>query len=71
MSKIPPTIPDDTCSYIDEVKRLVEGMVTTEDEEWRIEKCELIKAYMEYIRKSNEHLRESGIYWHELAKKKK
>ena len=66
---VAPTIPPLTCDYIDQCITLVDTIVETDEQEWRHQLSEIVKANLEFIRQSNDALRGSGIYWHEAHKK--
>lgn len=51
-----PPVPDNTCPVIDKIQDGVEELITGH------------RATLEDVRKANEQLRESGIYWHDVAK---
>ncbi len=74
MSKQP--IPPLTCPHINRVIELVEEIVNLskdpEISEDILEKYkDIITAQMEFIRTSNEELRETGKYWYEQSKTRK
>ena len=64
-----PTIPENTCPYIDMTQELIDNMSTQEDAVFRNEQAILAKALLEYIRESNTMLRESSHYWYTRSKK--
>lgn len=64
-----PTIPENTCPYIDMAQEVIENMATQEDVRFREAQAELAKALLEYIRESNTMLRESSHYWYTRSKK--
>ena len=60
-----PKVPDITCPDIDYVLDKLEkrmGMILTKTQ------YKLIEKKIERIRKANEQLRESGVYWHDACK---
>lgn len=63
-----PTIPEDTCPYIDMVQDLIEKMLTQSDLEWRKQQAETANALLEHIRASNFTLRQSSKYWYDRRK---
>ena len=62
-----PKVPDITCPDIDEVIKVLEA-------HWHDQKImnkrtfNKLERIMERLRKANEKLRDSGIYWHDSAK---
>jgi hypothetical protein len=64
-----PTIPDNTCPYIDMAQELIENMATQEDAGFRESQAELAKALLEHVRTSNIMLRDSSHYWYTRSKK--
>lgn len=59
-----PTVPDDTCPYIDMTQDLIDKIVDSEDITWRRDQAILAKALLEHIRESNLRLRQSGKFWY-------
>ena len=59
-----PTVPDDTCPYIDMAQDLIDKIVDSEDVSWRRDQAVLAKALLEHIRESNLRLRNSGKFWY-------
>ena len=59
-----PTVPDDTCPYIDMTQDLIDKIVDSEDVSWRRDQAVLAKALLEHIRESNLRLRNSSKYWY-------
>ena len=60
-----PKVPDITCPDIDYVLDKLEkrmGKILTKTQ------FKLIEKKMERLRKANEQLRESGVYWHDTCK---
>lgn len=62
-----PKIPDYTCPQIDDVLARIEKI--KEKQKLSQYQHDLIMKKMEALRKANDLLRESGIYWYEIAKK--
>ena len=60
----PPTVPEDTCPYIDMVMELTDKMSDEEDQQWRNQQRNLVEALLEHIRASYAKLRASGKYWY-------
>ena len=62
-----PKIPDYTCPQIDDVLERLEKI--KKQQKLSQYQHDLIMKKMEKLRKDNDCLRESGIYWYEIAKK--
>ena len=60
-----PKVPDITCPAIDDILNQLEKQI---DKEFRHSKFKSIERKMEKLRKANEKLRESGVYWHDACK---
>ena len=58
-----PEIPTNTCPYIDFVKEIIEEVKDESYSQLVKEKLELANNTLEYIRVSNEQLRQSSHYW--------
>jgi hypothetical protein len=58
-----PELPTNTCPYIDFLKDIVEEVKDETDSQLIKEKLELANNTLEYIRMSNEQLRQSSHYW--------
>lgn len=58
-----PEIPTNTCPYIDFIKEIIEEVKDENDSQLTKEKLELANNSLEYVRISNEHLRQSSHYW--------
>ena len=67
LKKKAPKVPDYTCPIIDEVLVRIEKF---QDSEKAITayQLKLIKKRMEQLRTDNDLLRESGMYWYDVAK---
>ena len=63
LKKKAPKIPDYTCPQIDDVINQLSS-----DQNITAKQFPKIKKKMEQLRTKNEILRESGIYWYEIAK---
>ena len=63
LKKKAPKVPEQTCPIIDEVLSEV-----STDPNMSLSRYRKIKSRMEKLRKQNEQLRASGIYWYEIAK---
>lgn len=65
-----PEIPTNTCPYIDFVQEILKEVID-ENESLLIEqKLNLADSTLEYIRQSNESLRQSSHYWYTKFKSK-
>jgi formaldehyde-activating enzyme involved in methanogenesis len=64
-----PTIPENTCPFIDMTQELIENMATQDDSVFRAAQAELAKALLEHVRTSNIMLRDSSHYWYTRSKK--
>lgn len=68
LKKKAPKVPDYTCPTIDDVLVRIEKFQTKNtvitEYQWK-----LIKKRLERLRSDNDTLRESGIYWYDIAKK--
>lgn len=61
-----PKVPDYTCPQIDDVLARIEKI--KEKQALSKYQHDIIVRRMEALRKANDALRESGIYWYEIAK---
>ncbi len=61
-----PKVPDITCPAIDDILTQLEKLIGNELSN---RKFKAFERKMEKLRKANELLRESGIYWHDACKK--
>jgi len=68
LKKKAPKVPDYTCPTIDDVLVRIEKFQTKNtvitEYQWK-----LIKKRLEKLRSDNDTLRESGIYWYDVAKR--
>ena len=60
-----PKVPDITCPAIDEVITKIEKLVGKNLNKTQFK---LIEKKMERLRRANEQLRDSGVYWHDTCK---
>ena len=60
-----PKVPDITCPDIDSILNKLENLVGKNLNKTQFK---LIEKKMERLRKANEQLRESGVYWHDTCK---
>lgn len=58
-----PEIPNNTCPYIDFTKEIINEVKDDSDSQLTKEKLELANNALEYVRVSNEQLRQSSHYW--------
>ena len=58
-----PELPTNTCPYIDFIKDIIEEVKDETDSQLIKEKLDLANNTLEYIRISNEQLRQNGFYW--------
>ena len=65
LKKQAPSIPDFTCGDIDKVIRELEDCYGVPLKRLSLYK---LKRKMEKLRKANDRLRQSGVYWYELVK---
>ena len=65
LKKQAPSIPDFTCGDIDKVIRELEDCYGVPLKRLSLYK---LKRKMEKLRKANDRLRQSGIYWYEIVK---
>jgi len=68
-----PTFVGPTCKYIDHIQSVLDEelkpLIAEKDEDFFYEISKQINAQLEFIRSSNETLRQSGKYWYESFKK--
>jgi hypothetical protein len=66
-----PEIPTNTCPYINFAKDII-GEIKDETNNYFVnEKLSVIECLLEYIRESNDSLRQSGEYWYRSFLNKK
>ena len=66
--KSAPKVPGDTCSSIDYVQAVIEQMSDRVDDNWADKQLDVANKVLEYIRDSNEQLRNSSHYWYKKYK---
>jgi hypothetical protein len=66
-----PEIPYNTCPYIDFVQEIIKEAIDQTESTLVEKKLELADSILEYIRESNDSLRQSSIYWHQKFISKK
>lgn len=68
-----PTFVGPTCKYIDHIQAVldeeIKPLIAEKDEDFFYEICKQINAQLEFIRSSNQTLRDSSKYWYESFKK--
>lgn len=65
-----PEIPTNTCPYIDFVQEILKEVIDETDSPLLEDKLNLADSMLEYIRHSNESLRQSSHYWYTKFKTK-
>ena len=60
-----PKVPDITCPAIDDVLNRLEKLICRE---FTRKQFKILERKMERLRRANEQLRDSGIYWHDACK---
>lgn len=66
-----PQIPTNTCPYIDFAKEIIKEAQDETKNYFINEKLGLLDSILEYIRESNDSLRQSGEYWYRAFLNKK
>ena len=61
--KLAPELPSNTCPYIDFIKEILEEVKDESCSVLEKEKIELALNSLEYVRLSNEYLRQGSHYW--------
>jgi hypothetical protein len=68
-----PTYVGPTCKYIDHIQNVIDEelkpLIAEKDEDFFYQITKQINAQLEFIRASNETLRDSSKYWYESFKK--
>ena len=59
-----PKVPGNTCPSINYVQEVLEQITARVDDDWASKQREVVDAVLEYIRDSNEELRNSSYYWY-------
>jgi hypothetical protein len=62
-----PKVPDITCPAIDDVQKRL-GNIADRGKKLTAREYHLINNKLERLRRANEMLRDSGIYWHDVCK---
>lgn len=75
IKKAAPEIPSETCPYINFLQDILDQVKADSDSHFIEQKLNLADSILEYIRESNESLRDSSSYWYNkfnsLCNKKK
>ena len=58
-----PKVPGDTCPSIVYVQEII-GQIADRGDDWSVKQSEVIRDVLEYVRESNEELRNSSYYWY-------
>ena len=66
-----PEIPYNTCPYIDFVQEIIKEAIDQTESVLVEKKLELADSILEYIRESNDSLRQSSMYWYQKFNSKK
>ena len=66
--KSAPNVPGFTCPSIDYVQYIIEQIADRGDD-WSKKQAGYINDLLEYVRESNQELRESSYYWYQEYKK--
>ena len=62
-----PAVPGNTCPSIDYVQEIIDQIANRGDD-WAGKQSDVVKDVLEYIRASNDELRESSKYWYKKYK---
>lgn len=65
LKKNAPAIPTNTCPYIDFAQQVLKEVECESNSLFIEKKTQLIDEILEYIRKSNDSLRKSSLYWYQ------
>ena len=63
-----PEIPTNTCPYIDFIEEIIKEVIDECDSSFIEQKLELAISALEYVRESNDALRQSTKYWYNEIK---
>ena len=63
-----PEIPTNTCLYIDFIEEIIKEVIDECDSSFIEQKLELAISALEYVRESNDALRQSSKYWYNKIK---
>lgn len=59
-----PEIPSNTCPYIDFVQEIIKEVKDENESSFIEQKLNLADSMLEYVRQSNDSLRQSSHYWY-------
>jgi FtsZ-binding cell division protein ZapB len=62
--KLSPEIPSNTCPYIDFIQEIIREVKNESNSTFIDQKLELADSTLEYVRQSNEALRQSSHFWY-------
>ena len=63
-----PEIPPNTCPYIDFIQEIIKEVIDESNSSLIEQKLELAISALEYVRESNDALRQSSKYWYSKVK---
>jgi len=63
-----PKVPGDTCPSINYVQEVLEQITDRVNDDWAEKQRSIANEILEYIRDSNEELRNSSYYWYKKYK---
>jgi hypothetical protein len=63
-----PEIPTNTCPYIDFIEEIIKELIDECESTLTQQKLELAVSTLEYVRESNDALRQSSKYWYNKIK---
>ena len=66
--KSAPKVPGDTCPSIDYCQAIAKQIADRGDE-WGVKQGAIIENVLEYVRSSNQELRDSSFYWYQEYKR--
>ena len=62
-----PSVPGNTCPSIDYVQEIIDQIANRGDD-WAVKQSDVIRDVLEYVRESNDELRQSSFYWYNKYK---
>ena len=64
------SVPGDTCPTINYVQEMIDQLIErNKDDVWSLTQRDAINNALEYVRSSNQELRNSSKYWYDQCKK--
>ena len=64
------SVPGDTCPTINYVQEMIDQLIDrNKDDIWSLTQRDAINNALEYVRSSNQELRNSSKYWYDQCKK--